>query len=184
MKRIKKVAETPLTSIAKVIDSLQQTPNERRNAPSIRAVREGIQQAASTAMYPVGSVYVSIYYVEGGVASINYTPSGTVGGHSISVPELPKHIHEYAPYYPTDSGVGADFYHVASGSDIDIPKIKKNRSDYVDWTEDSIFISGTANPGKTEFAAGTAHTHDFTGTQTTFDNMPPYFTVNMWYRTA
>ena len=37
---------------------------------------------------------------------------------------------------------------------------------------------------KTEFAAGEAHTHDFAGTQTTFNNMPPYFTVNMWYRTA
>ena len=210
---IKKVAETPLASIAKVIDSLQQTPNERRNAPSIRAVREGIQQAASTAMYPVGSVYMSIYDVDphelfggtwtrikdkfilssgdayangstGGVAEIEYTPSGAVGGHSLSVPELPKHIHLYYPYYPTDSGVSADFYHVASGSDIDIPKIKQNGSDYSDWTKDNFLINGTANPGKTEFAAGEAHTHDFAGTQTTFDNMPPYFTVNMWYRTA
>ena len=43
MKWIKKVTSTPLTAIAKVIDSLQAQTNERTNAPSIRAVREGIE---------------------------------------------------------------------------------------------------------------------------------------------
>ena len=43
MKWIKKVTSTPLTVIAKVIDSLQAQTNDRQNAPSIRAVREGIE---------------------------------------------------------------------------------------------------------------------------------------------
>lgn len=40
MKWIKKVASTPLSAIAKVIDSLSEQANDRYNAPSIRAVRE------------------------------------------------------------------------------------------------------------------------------------------------
>ena len=42
MKWIKKVASTPLSAIAKVIDSLSEQANDRYNAPSIRAVREMI----------------------------------------------------------------------------------------------------------------------------------------------
>ena len=48
MKWIKKVAETPLASIAKVIDSLQQTANDRLNAPSIHAVRKGLHDVELT----------------------------------------------------------------------------------------------------------------------------------------
>lgn len=40
MKWLKKVAATPLTSIARVVDSLQAQTNDRTNAPSIRAVNE------------------------------------------------------------------------------------------------------------------------------------------------
>lgn len=40
MKWLKKVAATPLTTIARVVDSLSATTNDRTNAPSIRAVRE------------------------------------------------------------------------------------------------------------------------------------------------
>lgn len=36
MKWLKKVAATPLTNIAKVIDSVAESTNDRRNAPSIR----------------------------------------------------------------------------------------------------------------------------------------------------
>lgn len=48
MKWIKKVTSTPLTVIAKVIDSLQVQTNERTNAPSIRAVREGLESVAGS----------------------------------------------------------------------------------------------------------------------------------------
>lgn len=212
MKWLKKVAATPLDNIAKVIDSLVEATGDRTNAPSIHAVRGGLNDVWQN-VYPVGAIYMSVNDVNpstifggtwnrikdrfllasgdtyesgvtGGNATQTFTPDGTVGGHALTVPELPKHIHLYAPYYPTDSGVGADFYHVASGSDIDIPKVKKNIADYEDWTVENIFREGTKNPSKTEAAANEEHDHNFTGAEMTLNTMPPYLTVNVWVRVA
>ena len=47
MKWLKKVAATPLTTIAKVIDSLAEIQNERTNAPSIHATRAGINAVSA-----------------------------------------------------------------------------------------------------------------------------------------
>lgn len=73
MKWLKKVAATPLTSIAKVIDSLDISTNARTNAPSIKAVADmktnvesaladlQAQISASAAqIYPVGAIYISV----------------------------------------------------------------------------------------------------------------------------
>lgn len=46
MKWLKKVAATPLTCIAKVVDTLQMITNNRTNAPSVRAVNEGLANKA------------------------------------------------------------------------------------------------------------------------------------------
>ena len=258
MRWLKKVADTPLTTIAKVIDSLTGSTNERTNAPSIRATRDGINavsialndvqfqintelndikgdlddtntelngvsegltsltQALNTIwdkIYPIGSIYINASNVNpttlfggtwqkiedrfllaasntyasgttGGAASISVTPVGTVEGHALTVPELPKHIHLYAPYYPRDEGVYASFYNVASGNDVQIPKMGKNQADYTDYTIDNMFYNGTQNPSKTEYAENAPHSHDFTGTETTVDTLPPYLAVNVWKRTA
>ena len=62
---IKKVAETPLTTIAKVIDSLQQTANAHNNAPSINAVNEALEDVNDAinnyweTIYPVGSIFMN-----------------------------------------------------------------------------------------------------------------------------
>ena len=48
MKWLKKVAATPLTTIAKVVDTLQMITNNRTNAPSVRAVNEGLANKANT----------------------------------------------------------------------------------------------------------------------------------------
>ena len=213
MKWIKKVAETPLTTIARVIDSLNESANDRTNAPSIHAVREGIAAAAGSSMYPIGSIYMSIYDVDphelfggtwtrikdkfllsagdtyengatGGKTSNYYIPEGTVGGHALTVPELPKHIHLYAPYYPADSGVGSDYYNAQSGSGVTIPKVKQNLADQDGWTIENVFYDGTQSPDKTSHAENAEHSHDFTGTAHTFDNLPPYLVVNMWARIA
>ncbi len=48
MKWIKKVAETPLEAIAKVIDSFSSGADKRTNAPSIRVVEDAINDKAST----------------------------------------------------------------------------------------------------------------------------------------
>lgn len=63
---IKKVAEVPLTTIAKVIDSLANTTNAHTNAPSIAAVNGGLDEVKDDidnyweTIYPVGSIYMSV----------------------------------------------------------------------------------------------------------------------------
>ena len=71
MKWLKKVAATPLTSIARVVDNLNVTTNSRTNAPSIRAVREAFENKWET-IYPIGSVYISV--------SSEFDPSIAFGG--------------------------------------------------------------------------------------------------------
>jgi len=211
MKWIKKVAETPLTTIAKVIDSLASTPNDRRNAPSVRAVREGIAQAASETMYPVGSIYMSVYEVNphdlfggtwtqikdkfllasgdtyengvtGGSASQNYTPGGTVGGHKLTMDEMPSHKHginNFLAYYSGDPSV-EDLGYFAANS------YKTNKAVYYAENKSTVFAGGGEGTQETSFTRldNKTHTHSFTGTQTTFDKMPPYLAVNVWVRTA
>lgn len=83
MKWIKRVS-TPLTVVAKVIDSLSTNLNTRTNAPSIRAVQEmktnleeQIENADSQItdileqIYPVGAIYIS---------TSNTSPSNIFGG--------------------------------------------------------------------------------------------------------
>lgn len=62
---IKKVATTPLTTIAKVVDSLANTANVSVNAPSIRAVNAKFSEVDNNlanmweVIYPVGAIYIS-----------------------------------------------------------------------------------------------------------------------------
>lgn len=63
---IKKVTEVPLTTIAKVIDSLAQTANTHVNAPSIHAVNQALTEKETEisniweTIYPVGAIYMSV----------------------------------------------------------------------------------------------------------------------------
>lgn len=184
MKWIKKVAATPLDTIAKVIDSLQTQTNERTNAPSIRAVREGLADKWAD-IYPVGSIYMSVNNVNpstvfGGTweqikdkfllacgdtytngetgGSATHTPSGTVGDHTLTVDEMPSHTHDYGftAQATTQSGLAID---ETGQHAIVVPEMETG-----------------ANGG------GQAHNHSFTGTSQ--DTMPPYLAVNVWVRTA
>ena len=62
---IRKVTEVPLTTIAKVIDSLAQTANTHNNAPSIYAVNQALAEKETEinniweVIYPVGAIYMS-----------------------------------------------------------------------------------------------------------------------------
>ena len=186
MKWIKKVAATPLTSIARVVDSLSATTNDRTNAPSIHAVREAVNENWLN-IYPIGSIYMSVNNVDpslvfggtweqikdrfllacgdtytngekDGVASNSYTPAGTVGNTTLTIDQIPSHTHEWAQ--PAHSGTAA------TGTGVDLI--------YKDPT--------TGNTGAT--GGGQPHNHSFSGTPTTFNNMPPYLAVNVWVRTA
>lgn len=187
MKWIKKVSATPLTVVAKVIDSLNVYTNDGTNAPSIRAVREAIQENWLT-IYPVGSIYMSVNDVDpselfggtwqqikdkfllacgdtydngttGGAASRSYTPAGTVGSHVLTVNEMPNHNHQL-------TGVKGSIKGTVSGAETD-----------------SILV-GTETQGTNLVGGGEGHNHTFTGTAETINTMPPYLAVNVWVRTA
>ena len=182
MNWLKKVAATPLTSIARVIDSMQAQTNDRTNAPSIRAVNEAINKNWLT-IYPIGSIYMCVNDINpsevfGGTwvqikdrfllaagdtynngatgGSATHTPSGTVNGHTLTVNEIPSHNHVYS---------GAKYYGSADGS------LLTNV-----WSEtDEVYQ--TTNTG-----GGQAHSHTFTGASS--NTMPPYLAVKVWKRTA
>lgn len=187
MKWLKKISMTPLDSIAKVIDNLSQQTNDRTNAPSIRVVREAIQENWLT-VYPVGSVYININDVNpselfggtwqqikdrfllacgdtynngatGGAASRSYTPAGTVGEHVLTVDEMPSHGHQL-------NGIKGSIKGTVSGAETD-----------------SILVD-TQIQGTNLVGGGEGHNHTFTGTAATINTMPPYLAVNVWVRTA
>lgn len=120
---IKKVATTPLETVAKVIDSLTAT-NKHTNAPSINAVQQGLADLQNNinniweAIYPVGALYMSANATNpatlfGGTweqikekfilsAGDTHTAGSTGGawsktvnsaGHSLTTAELPSHTH-------------------------------------------------------------------------------------------
>lgn len=112
MKWLKKVAATPLTTIARVVDSLSTTTNDRTNAPSIHAVREAVSNNWLS-IYPVGSIYMSVNNVNpstifGGtweqikdkflLACGDTYNNGATGGeatHTLNASEIPTHNHTY-----------------------------------------------------------------------------------------
>jgi hypothetical protein len=165
MKWLKKVAATPLTSIARVVDSLQNQTNDRTNAPSIRAVNEAINKNWLT-VYPIGSIYMCVNNIDpseifGGtwvqikdrflLAAGDTYSNGETGGeatHTLTVDEMPSHNHAYDTYNTTIYSFG--------GSEI---------SAYMNTRGTS---KGTETRG-----GGQAH-----------NNMPPYLAVKVWKRTA
>ena len=186
MKWLKKVAATPLTSIARVVDSLQTQTNNRTNAPSIRAVNEAINKNWLT-IYPIGSIYMCVNDINpsevfGGTwvqikdrfllaagdtynngatgGSATHTPSGTVGGHALTINEMPSHNH--------DLGIGG-----FGGSSVGVSETLPS-SDYRAWTRAE---------GETDYTGqGNKHNHTFTGTAQ--DTLPPYLVVKVWKRTT
>lgn len=110
MKWIKKVAETPLDTDAKVVNSIELASS--KNAPSVNAVKEALAQVWDS-IYPIGSIYLSVSeknpaILFGGTwvkiedrvllgAGTNYT-NGEQGGEAevtLEVNNLPSHSHDY-----------------------------------------------------------------------------------------
>lgn len=189
MKYIKKVGETPLSRIAKVIDSLSNA-NNRTNAPSIRAVNEGINNTWSK-VYPIGSIYMNVNNIDpsvifggtwervtrkyligadsedfiagttGGSFNTEYTPQGTVEGHALTINEMPSHSHTYVRY----------------NTILDVNEAAAQPAS--SHLHNSTSTENTGNAG-----GGAAHSHNFSGTQATIDFTPPYLAVYIWVRTA
>ena len=182
MKWIKKVAATPLESVARVIDSLT-SENERTNAPSIRAVKEAVDDGWLK-IYPVGSIYMNVTNVDpatlfGGtwmqiqgkflLASSSSHTAGSTGGvesNTLTINNLPSHSHTYPRLRlvsppDTSSLRDEDFWayetSTAGGS---------NAHQY-----------GLVDTGNTDNTSSV-------GSGTAIDNMPPYLAVYVWKRTA
>lgn len=96
----------------------------------------------------------------GGAASVSYTPAGSVGGHTLTVNEIPSHTHKALQSNGTTSIIGGE-----SGISVDLAN------------EATLTASEGAGGGQ-------SHNHGFTGTAATIATMPPYEVVNVWKRTA
>ena len=184
MKWLKKVAATPLTSIARVVDNLQEQTNDRANAPSIHAVREAVGQNWLN-IYPVGSIYMSVNNVDpslvfGGtwsqikdrflLACGDTYNNGETGGeinHTLTISEMPAHTHDVeGGTIPLPSG-----RYIATGwEDIGVEDASPTTSDTrITDGSSGLDVEGTAK----STGGGAAH-----------NNMPPYLAVNVWVRTA
>ena len=200
MKWLKKVAATPLTSIARVVDSLSNTTNGRTNAPSIRAVNEAINKNWLT-IYPIGSIYMCVNDINpskifGGTwvqikdrfllaagdtynngstgGSATYTPSGTVGSHTLTVNEIPSHTHELE-----GEAIAGDNLAIAVEPEMTYGAALGDRSAVNNiGGVNALSVSGDAKAT----GGGQGHNHEFTGTEQ--NSMPPYLAVKVWKRTA
>lgn len=98
----------------------------------------------------------------GGAFSRDYTPSGSVGGHTLITSEIPSHNHSLnLATFHTDS-VSDD-----GGGGIEVNVV----------TDATAGNSGNAG-------GGGSHNHSFTGSQATINTTPPYLAVYMWKRIA
>jgi len=162
------------------------------------------------AMYPVGSIYMSVNNVSpatffggtweqitdrfllcagsnhaagttGGAETDQITTGGTVGGHSLTTAEMPSHYH-----YITSQSNGlsiqnpSDWNLTSSSYVAGFTTTSRSDQPY------SLRASNTApNQGRTSSSgSGNSHNHSFTGSTVTVDTMPPYLAVYCWKRTA
>ena len=98
----------------------------------------------------------------GGHKVVTYTPAGTVGDHTLTVEEIPSHTHAYTKNKQT---ISTDPQELPVG-------------------EGAVLLDDIAGAVTGGQGGGQAHSHSFTGTQATLDNMPPYEVLNIWKRIA
>ena len=99
----------------------------------------------------------------GGSSSVSYTPSGTVGNHTLTVNEMPRH--EHPVWTNINSGSNRNYTSITPPSNGDGVSF---------W-----------RTGKTDPVGGSQpHSHSFTGKTSNINTMPPYLVVNVWKRTA
>lgn len=95
--------------------------------------------------------------------STSYTPAGSIGDHTLTLDEIPKHAHglEY-PFPGINSGTA--YGHVQSGS----------------YVFSKLIYTTSENGG------GKSHNHPFTGKEATLSisSLQPYIVVKRWHRTA
>lgn len=166
-------------------------------------------QSVFDKIYPVGSIYMSVnstspaslfggtwtqlkdrflvgagnsYAVNstGGSTSQSYTPKGSVGGHTLTVSEMPRHGHNVRIW---NKDAGTTDYHKLYSSDgtslltnqygIDV---RANESYIYSWNNTNKSAqSGLGDEAGTTtiMGGGGSHNHGFTGTAATISTTPP-----------
>ena len=143
-------------------------------------------------VYPIGSLYIStsstspatlfggtwsqitnrfLYCTNssggtGGANRVEYTPAGSVNGHTLTVDQIPSHTHTVTTARQYGSGTATD------GTPQKIGRSQPNADGVT-----STFETNARGGGK-------SHNHGFTGTKATINTMPAYYTVYCWRRTA
>lgn len=95
-----------------------------------------------------------------GNSSVSYTPNGTVGGHTLTINEIPSHSHNVSVLGYTE-GSSNMRYTVGWG-----------------YTRSGILFNTDGSGGNG------SHNHGFTGTAATISTIQPSVTCYMWKRTA
>lgn len=113
----------------------------------------------------------------GGAKTHSYTPSGTVGGHTLTVSEMPAHTHyEFTDADSTVPLTGSSYpakVNSIAGEGLDYYKYEVSGAS----TAPTQGISGSTG-------GGGSHNHGFTGTASNINSLQPYITCYMWKRTA
>ena len=119
----------------------------------------------------------------GGSSTATFTPSGTVGNTTLTVAQMPSHMHDVVHAGWLD---GKWDFKTFNGSGI---------SGTSSWSDNGPIFNAWSPPSTNNGSGLTwlradwngssqPHTHSFTGNQTTIDTVSPYITVYMYKRTA
>ena len=136
----------------------------------------------------------------GGIASYEYTPSGSVASHTLNQNEIPSHNHSI-PALSGSAASGGAHYHSYW-----LPNLQASNAgqgslgNTSDKTYSKWYTGNEAGTGANEGAhthsvstnasntgskgGGAGHNHGFNGSKVTMNNMPPYVVINVWKRTA
>ena len=133
---------------------------------------EGLVHVSSGTNYNV-----SVNDKDGGNTSISYTPSGTVGKHTLVASEIPKFAG--SAYFRRTSGGGSC---VMSATGICARNtVGSGNTSYNQIASSAVTQQDQLN---INFGGGGSHDHGFTGSPATLNVMQPYKIVNRWHRTA
>lgn len=123
----------------------------------------------------------------GGAATVNITPKGTNAGTAITAAQMPKHRHQTRIWNnggtkgpaKTTTNYGAGVTNATYGA-------MYGNGDWQNNTTFNVAQNGYGDQnGITDIAGnGATHTHTFSGTTQSVDNMPPYLAVYMWKRVS
>ena len=107
----------------------------------------------------------------GGSNIVSYTPSGTVGNHTLTIEEIPNHTHEMPWWmWAVSKSFNSGNYHINSATNGNAATYNYSKSSQEQFT--------------TSTGGGQPHNHSFSGTSANISTLQPYITVYMWKRTA